>query len=82
MARSPSSTLTRPSPTRRSRSGRRRARDPARSWKTAESLDATVQWRDEVFTLRYVLTHMIEEYARHIGHADLLRERIDGATGE
>lgn len=33
-------------------------------------------------TLRWVLTHMIEEYARHVGHADLLRERIDGATGE
>ncbi|WP_349307927.1 MULTISPECIES: DUF664 domain-containing protein [unclassified Streptomyces] len=48
----------------------------------AESLDTTVQWRDEVFSLRYVLTHMIEEYARHNGHADLLRERIDGATGE
>ncbi|HEY1916697.1 MAG TPA: DUF664 domain-containing protein [Streptosporangiaceae bacterium] len=29
-----------------------------------------------------MLTHMIEEYARHNGHADLLRERIDGATGE
>jgi hypothetical protein len=26
--------------------------------------------------------HMIEEYARHNGHADLLRERIDGSTGE
>lgn len=33
-------------------------------------------------TLRWVLAHMIEEYARHVGHADLLRERIDGATGE
>ncbi|MGV9308692.1 DinB family protein [Nonomuraea sp. NPDC003727] len=31
---------------------------------------------------RYILIHMIEEYARHNGHADLLRERIDGATGE
>jgi hypothetical protein len=29
-----------------------------------------------------VLAHMIEEYARHNGHADFLRERIDGATGE
>jgi hypothetical protein len=29
-----------------------------------------------------VYTHMIEEYARHNGHADFLRERIDGATGE
>jgi uncharacterized damage-inducible protein DinB len=33
-------------------------------------------------TLRWILVHMIEEYARHNGHADLLRERIDGATGE
>jgi uncharacterized damage-inducible protein DinB len=32
--------------------------------------------------LRWVLTHMIEEYARHNGHADLLREGIDGATGD
>ncbi|KOG88803.1 DinB family protein [Streptomyces varsoviensis] len=47
-----------------------------------DSLDATVRWRDEVFTLRYILTHMIEEYARHNGHADLLRELIDGTTGE
>jgi uncharacterized damage-inducible protein DinB len=33
-------------------------------------------------SLRWVYLHMIEEYARHNGHADLLRERIDGATGE
>jgi uncharacterized damage-inducible protein DinB len=33
-------------------------------------------------SLRWVLTHMIEEYARHNGHADFLRESIDGATGE
>jgi len=32
--------------------------------------------------LRWVYLHMIEEYARHNGHADLLRERIDGVTGE
>ncbi|HEY8543409.1 MAG TPA: DinB family protein [Acidimicrobiales bacterium] len=32
--------------------------------------------------LRWIVTHMIEEYARHNGHADLLREAIDGATGE
>ena len=36
----------------------------------------------ERFSLRWILTHMIEEYARHNGHADLLRERIDGATGD
>jgi hypothetical protein len=32
--------------------------------------------------VRFVLEHVIEEYARHMGHADLLREAIDGATGE
>ncbi|MGW1775251.1 DinB family protein [Streptomyces sp. NPDC002104] len=37
-------------------------------------------WRGEV-SLRWVLIHMIEEYARHNGHADLLRERIDGVIG-
>jgi uncharacterized damage-inducible protein DinB len=37
---------------------------------------------DYWFSLRYVLTHMIEEYARHNDHADLLRERLDGVTGE
>ena len=34
------------------------------------------------FDLRAVLVHMIEEYARHNGHADLLRERIDGVVDE
>jgi uncharacterized damage-inducible protein DinB len=33
-------------------------------------------------SLRWIVCHMIEEYARHNGHADLLRERIDGTTGE
>ncbi len=33
-------------------------------------------------TLGWILTHMVEETARHCGHADLLREQIDGATGE
>jgi uncharacterized damage-inducible protein DinB len=33
-------------------------------------------------SLRWVLTHLIEEYARHNGHADLLRESIDGESGE
>jgi uncharacterized damage-inducible protein DinB len=32
--------------------------------------------------LRWIYVHMIEEYARHNGHADLLRERIDGTTGD
>lgn len=34
------------------------------------------------FSLRWVLLHLIEEYARHNGHADLIRESIDGRTGE
>ncbi|WP_431894301.1 DUF664 domain-containing protein [Nonomuraea sp. bgisy101] len=37
-------------------------------------------WRGKV-SLRWVLIHMVEEYARHNGHADLIRERIDGAIG-
>jgi hypothetical protein len=36
----------------------------------------------ERFDLRWVYLHMIEEYARHNGHADLIRERIDGAVGD
>jgi hypothetical protein len=36
----------------------------------------------EAPSLRWILCHMIEEYARHNGHADLLREGVDGATGE
>jgi hypothetical protein len=35
----------------------------------------------EPLTLRWVLLTMIAEYAQHNGHADLLREQIDGATG-
>lgn len=41
-------------------------------------------WRDDprAPSLRWILCHMIEEYARHNGHADLLRESVDGQTGE
>ena len=34
------------------------------------------------YTLRWIYSYLIKEYARHLGHADLLRERIDGITGE
>jgi uncharacterized damage-inducible protein DinB len=44
-------------------------------------LDATFMLNGETMSLRLIYLHMIEEYARHLGHADLLRERIDGATG-
>jgi uncharacterized damage-inducible protein DinB len=47
------------------------------------SLDVMVTDRaGRRLSARWVLHHMVEEYARHNGHADLLRERIDGATGE
>jgi uncharacterized damage-inducible protein DinB len=38
--------------------------------------------RGKTPSLRWILCHMIEEYARHNGHADLLRESVDGLTGE
>ena len=37
---------------------------------------------ERVPSLRWIVLHMIEEYARHNGHADLLREAVDGETGE
>jgi uncharacterized damage-inducible protein DinB len=71
--------------------------DPARAedayarlleeWRLADaaaagaSLDDTFTHLDEVHSLRLVYVHMIGEYARHVGHADLLRERVDGVTG-
>jgi len=48
----------------------------------ADALDRTHPRGTGAVSLRWVLVHMIEEYARHNGHADLLREAIDGATGE
>ena len=72
--------------------------DPARAaadyarfteeWRLADAaaanapLDATFTLGGETMSLRLIYLHMIEEYARHNGHADLLRERVDGTTGE
>jgi uncharacterized damage-inducible protein DinB len=49
-----------------------------------ESRSVVTSRREEgqPFSLRWVILHMIEEYARHNGHADLLREAIDGQVGE
>jgi uncharacterized damage-inducible protein DinB len=49
----------------------------------ARSLEISFEdkWRGPI-SLRWVLVHMVEEYARHNGHADLLRERIDGRLGQ
>jgi hypothetical protein len=48
---------------------------------TAE-LNDMASGKDMHFRLRYALVHMIEETARHCGHLDLMRERIDGQRGE
>lgn len=67
----------------------RAAVDRARELTAGSSLDdcgrlseqeAAVVGGEEI-SLRWILVHMIEEYARHNGHADLIRERIDGVTG-
>ncbi|HEY6745740.1 MAG TPA: DinB family protein, partial [Mycobacteriales bacterium] len=56
--------------------------DRVRAVAASTDLDAEFTRRDKQFSLRWVYLHMIEEYARHNGHADLLREAIDGVTGE
>jgi hypothetical protein len=49
----------------------------------APSLDVTgTTRRGATVDLRWIMLHMIEEYARHNGHADLLREMVDGSVGE
>jgi uncharacterized damage-inducible protein DinB len=47
-----------------------------------ETVMAKANRRGEKMSLRWVLIHMVEETARHAGHADFLRESIDGATGD
>jgi hypothetical protein len=49
---------------------------------TEDSLGREVPHGDGAVAARDVLVHLIEEYARHAGHADLLRECIDGRTGQ
>jgi len=49
---------------------------------TSERLDPPLEADERATLTAWVMTHMIEEYARHNGHADLLRERLDGSTGE
>jgi hypothetical protein len=55
--------------------------DLARRAVARASLDEEFTRADRTMSLRWVYTHMIEEYARHNGHADLLRQRVDGTTG-
>jgi uncharacterized damage-inducible protein DinB len=44
-------------------------------------LDDTFTFREQAVSVRWMWQHLVEEYARHNGHADLLREAIDGSTG-
>jgi uncharacterized damage-inducible protein DinB len=43
--------------------------------------DTGTAWFGETVTMRWVLIHMVEETARHAGHADIIREQLDGQTG-
>jgi hypothetical protein len=54
----------------------------ARQAGAGHDLDETFPGRRKPLDVRWVYLHMIEEYARHNGHADLLRESLDGVTGE
>ena len=66
-------------------------RDALTTWRTeiararehcaGRALADTGRFMEQDVNLRWIYVHMIEEYARHNGHADLLRERIDGTTG-
>ena len=55
--------------------------DASRAAAARLDLDHTGVRRGESVTLRWIYTHMIEEYARHNGHADLIRELLDGSVG-
>ncbi len=59
-----------------------------RAWAAADQVIAEVDlddtgtaWFGDVVSMRWVLVHMVEETARHMGHADVVRELIDGAIG-
>ena len=53
----------------------------SRSTAARFELDDTGSWHGVPCSLRWIYVHMIEEYARHNGHADLIRELVDGAVG-
>jgi len=59
----------------------REACNTSRSVASHQQLGDTGVRHDHPVTLRWIYVHMIEEYARHNGHADLLRELVDGAVG-
>lgn len=55
----------------------------AQAWlEAAGDLGVTFDYQGDQVEIRDIIVHMIEEYSRHVGHADLLRECIDGRTGQ
>ncbi len=64
----------------------RRETEEARAAVRGKRLDETVHSHghhpERVLDIRWIYQHMIEEYARHNGHADIIREQIDGVTGD
>ncbi|MDP9328436.1 MAG: DinB family protein [Actinomycetota bacterium] len=54
----------------------------ARRIASESELDAMSAHKDVQVSMRWILLHMLEELARHLGHADLMREELDGATGD
>ena len=60
----------------------RRILDDALATGDLDQLGDSIWSGEAAPSLRWILVHMVEEYARHNGHADLLREAVDGETGE
>jgi uncharacterized damage-inducible protein DinB len=54
----------------------------AGAWLEQDDFGRLVPLDDEEIEVRDIVVHLVEEYARHCGHADLLRETIDGRTGQ
>jgi uncharacterized damage-inducible protein DinB len=54
----------------------------AEAWLAHDDFDRVVPVRGDEIEVRDIVVHLVEEYARHCGHADLLRECIDGRTGQ
>ncbi len=54
----------------------------AEAWLETDDLDRLVPLDGDEIEVRDVVVHLVEEYARHCGHADLLRECVDGRTGQ
>ena len=67
---------------RRYRDACNRARQVAAAAGSLDDLSVQPLSNGNPFTLRWVLLHLVEETARHAGHADLLREAVDGTVGE